>query len=182
MRRWVPRITRLESPRVRWEVIASVALSLAATYAAPGDSQVGAASAVRLGSLAPEFTLPRAGSRGTADLGELQGKPVVLNFWATWCPPCRAEMPELDALARQRTDIRVLAVDVQEDAADVDRFRTDLSLNLPIALDSDGRVWANYQSRGLPTTYLIDSNGTIRDIHVGPLTRDLVEAKLERLK
>jgi thiol-disulfide isomerase/thioredoxin len=167
---------------VAWAVAASVALSIAATFAAPGDSPVGAASAAQIGSLAPVFTLQRVDSLGTADLGDLQGKPVVLNFWATWCPPCRAEMPELDALSRDRSDIRVLAVDVQEDAAEVDRFRAALSLDLSIALDVDGQVWARYQSRGLPTTYLIDRNGTIRDIHVGPLTRDLVEAKLERLK
>jgi cytochrome c biogenesis protein CcmG, thiol:disulfide interchange protein DsbE len=182
MRSWLQHIEDLESRVVAWAVALSVALSIAATYAAPSDPHVGAAPAARLGSPAPAFAIKRLDGAETINLVQLRGKPLVLNFWATWCPPCRAEMPELDALSRERTDITVLAVDVQEDAAEVDHFRTALSLNLPIALDLDGRVWATYQSRGLPTTYLIDTDGIIRDIHVGPLTRELVETGLERLK
>ena len=106
----------------------------------------------------------------------------MLNFWATWCPSCRAEMPDLDALAHERPDLTVLAVDVQEDAAHVDGFRSELRLSLPIALDIDGQTWAMYQSRGLPTTCLIDRDGTIRDVQVSPLTRDLLRIKLERLR
>jgi len=179
---WVSERAVLAEPRlVGAAVVLAVALSVVVTYAAsvqPGQTGVPAA---RLGSPAPDFALRRLDGESVR-LANLRGRAVVLNFWATWCPPCRAEMPELDALAHERPDLTVLAVDVQEDAAQVEGFRTELRLSLPIALDIDGQTWAVYQSRGLPTTYLIDRDGTIRDVQVGPLTRDLLQIKLERLR
>jgi thiol-disulfide isomerase/thioredoxin len=179
---WVSQRALSAEPRLVAAVLAlSVALSIVVTYAAPVQPGQTGSAAARLGRPAPEFALRRLDGE-SVDLSELRGRPVVLNFWATWCLPCRAEMPELDALARERPDVMVLAVDVQEDAAQVVSFRNELRLSLTIALDGDGRTWAVYQSRGLPTTYLIDRAGTIRDVQVGPLTRDLLRTKLERLQ
>ena len=172
----------VEPRLVAWAVALSLTVSILATYWEPVQlERSDAGGSPRLGSEAPAVSLRRLDGQ-TADLDQLRGKPVVLNFWATWCPPCRAEMPELDALSRERGDISVLAVDVQEDVVQVERFQAELALTLPIALDSDGQTWAIYRTRGLPTTFLIDGAGMIRDINIGPLTRALLESKLERLK
>jgi cytochrome c biogenesis protein CcmG/thiol:disulfide interchange protein DsbE len=179
---WVSqRMVIPEGRLVGTAVLLAVALSIAVTYAAPVQPGQSVPAAARLGSPAPAFALLMLDG-APVQLADLRGRIVLLNFWATWCPPCRAEMPELDALAHERPDVSVLAVDVQEDVAQVERFRTELQLSLPIALDDDGHAWKSYQSRGLPTTYLIDGNGTIRDVQVGPLTLDLLRTKLKRLQ
>lgn len=170
MTAWVSselRAVNAEPRLVTLAVTMAVVLSIVTTYAGPVQPGQTGGAAARLGSPAPAFAVLLLDGQ-PVKLADLRGRIVVLNFWATWCPPCRAEMPELDALARERPDVTVLAVDVQEDAAQVEGFRAELQLSLPIALDAQGHAWATYQSRGFPTTYLIDRDGTIRDVQGGP--------------
>lgn len=107
----------------------------------------------------------------------------MVNFWATWCPPCRVEMPALQQAQLNMPDVVVLGVNQQESADIVSRFMRDQGLDFLIALDVAGEVSRIYRVRALPTTYFIDGSGVIRDIvYGGPLTRALIESKVAGLR
>ncbi len=130
-----------------------------------------------VGHPAPDFTVTTlAGEPFT--LSELRGKPVVLNFWATWCPPCRAELPELQAAAqRYDGEIVIAGVNQAEAAGQVREFADAMGLGFVIPLDADAQVSRKYGARSLPTTFFIDREGVIRQIQIGPVT----EATLAQL-
>jgi thiol-disulfide isomerase/thioredoxin len=119
----------------------------------------------------------------TWSLTALKGQPVLLNFWASWCEPCRAEMPSLELVATryERAGLVVLAVNYQEAMPVIKRFLDVLPFSLPILLDRDGAAAAAWTPRVFPTTVLIDRSGTPRhsvlgDLDwMGPVARDLVE-------
>jgi peroxiredoxin len=94
-------------------------------------------------------------------LKDFRGKVVFLNFWATWCPPCRIEMPSMEKLYNKFKDdnFTILAVDMQEDSETVKRFKESFKLSFPILLDEEGAVGAYYGVMGLPATYFIDREG-----------------------
>jgi peroxiredoxin len=111
---------------------------------------------------APAFALPATDGKSVA-LAELRGHVVLLNFWATWCAPCREEMPSMERLYQAFKDRRlaVLAVNLQESPKQVARFMRDFRLTFPALLDADLAVAGRYQVRGLPATFLIDRQGRI---------------------
>jgi cytochrome c biogenesis protein CcmG/thiol:disulfide interchange protein DsbE len=128
------------------------------------------------GAAAPDFALPDV-SGGSVRLSSLRGKVVLLNFWATWCPPCEAEMPLLEE-AHQTWGERglvVLAVNFDEPEDEVGAFRDRLGLSIPLLLDQGGAVQELYQVRGYPTSFLIDRDGIVRVRHVGILSPDNLE-------
>jgi cytochrome c biogenesis protein CcmG/thiol:disulfide interchange protein DsbE len=133
-------------------------------------------------ALAPDFELATLDG-GSIRLADLRGKVVLLNFWATWCPPCKAEMPDLDALHRaygETQGLVVLGVNLQEPVDTVAPFVRDRNLSFPILLDTDGRVTSDlFHVRPLPTTFIIDRQGYIRDAWNGQIAQ---EAMLARLK
>ncbi len=148
----------------------------------PLDSILAASADRQRGQPAPRFSLlDPDGVRYTLD--DLRGQVVLLNFWATWCEPCKAEMPELDELAREYRGegFRVLAVNVLEDAPTIRRFGKELGLELPLLVDRSGEVNKAYSVQGLPTSYLIDRDGVIRDVRLGVVTRRYLEARLPTL-
>jgi cytochrome c biogenesis protein CcmG/thiol:disulfide interchange protein DsbE len=110
--------------------------------------------------VAPNFTLKDLNGK-EVKLEDHRGKIVFLNFWATWCMPCRKEMPSMEKLYTEfkDKDFTILAVDVQEKAEKVRAFKARFKLNFPILLDSDGRVGLRYAGWSIPTTYLIDRGG-----------------------
>jgi thiol-disulfide isomerase/thioredoxin len=138
---------------------------------------------LRPGQAAPGFTLTDLAGRQVT-LSDYRGRPVVINFWATWCVPCRKEMPDLEAAARRHREhgLVVLAVNVHEGPALVKPFMDDLGLReiVPL-LDTNATAVARYQVVGLPTTYFIDRQGQIRDIHMGPLDAASIAQKLARI-
>jgi peroxiredoxin len=150
----------------------------------PQTPEAGADSpAARVGALAPDFTLPALEEGRSVRLLDFRGRAVVINFWATWCPPCRVEMPALQHAQRDMPDVVVLGVNQQESADLINRFMREQGLDFPIALDATGEVNRLYRVRALPTTYFVDANGVIRDIvYGGPLTRALIESKVSGLR
>lgn len=129
------------------------------------------------GFLAPDFTLASVDG-DDIQLSSLRGRPVILNFWATWCSPCRAEMPELEEVwQRYQTDGLVLiGVDQGEDAATVEQFaRGVVETTFPLALDTSQAVGRAYGVRALPTTVFIDAEGRIQAVRIGgPLNRAMI--------
>ncbi len=104
-------------------------------------------------------------------LGDFRGDFVFLNFWATWCPPCREEMPAMEVMQEELADLpfTILAVSVQEDRGTVERFIQEFGFTFPILLDPAGRVTSRYGVRGLPTTFIIDPDGTVLGMLIGIL-------------
>lgn len=121
------------------------------------------------GSIASvDFSLENL-SGGTERLSDVRGNLVFLNFWATWCPPCREEMPSMERLQAEMTGrpFRILAINVQEDPPTVRSFVEEFGYTFPILLDRTGQVAANYSVRGIPTSYFILPDGTMVGMLVG---------------
>lgn len=105
-------------------------------------------------------------------LSDYKGKKVLLNFWATWCSPCKAEMPEMEALYQQTkdSDLVILAVNLDEDKDTVQKFISSNKYNFPVLLDTENIVASKYQIVSIPTSFFIDKEGNIVDKHIGPMT------------
>jgi peroxiredoxin len=134
------------------------------------------------GQTVPDFVLTY-GDGETVKLSDWRGQPVVINFWATWCSPCRAEMPEIvEAFERyQEEDLVVVGVNVQESADKASEFAEEFQMSFPIALDSRGEIQQLYQVRGLPTTFFIDREGRLTARWAGLLTKDLLAEYLSEI-
>ena len=156
-----------------------------ASRTSPQAVTQGRVPAPQVGFLAPDFALPTLDG-GTQALSALRGKVVVLNFWASWCPPCRAEMPTLARVAQTYAPKGVTVLAVNATANDspeaARRFLAQIGVTLPVALDLDGRVVQTYRISAFPTTFFIDPQGVIRDIVVGgPMSEASLRARLDKL-
>lgn len=136
---------------------------------------------------APDFTLKGEDGK-TYRLKDYRGKVVILNFWATWCPPCREEMPSMERAWQIIKDngIVILAINVGEDADTIFEFTGQYTMTFPLPMDIDGDVVKQYPVRGLPTTYIIDPAGRATHRAVGSrewddpvLLRQLEEMKIK---
>ena len=150
------------------------ALALAAC--APAEEE----PAPVVGRRAPEFRLAKLNGEPLA-LADLQGKPVVLNFMATWCGPCKYELPAFQELAARRPELSVLLVDLGEDSEMVAEFLDSLKVTLPTVLDETGHVTKSYRVRGLPSTFFIDRAGVIRAVQLGALDGRALESGVTKI-
>lgn len=137
------------------------------------------------GFTAPEFTLDLLDG-GKLNLSELRGHPVVLNLWASWCLPCRGEMPAIEKVYQRYKDSGLVVIGLnltsQDSETDVRAFVQELGLTFPIVLDRDGSVVARYQLLGLPSTFFIDRSGIIRSVIVGgPMSETTIGSNVEEL-
>jgi len=131
------------------------------------------------GHPAPDFEMIYPDGRRTR-LSELRGRPVLINFWATWCPPCRREMPELIQAYEAHRDegFVILAVNVQESPSQALAFAEEFGISFQIILDTEGRVSDQYQVRHLPSSIFIDRDGIIVARWVGALTPSMLRRHL----
>lgn len=97
----------------------------------------------------------------------LDGRPLLLSLWATWCEPCRRELPVLDAFARERDDVRVLTINVGDESSAITTFLADIAPDLPVLIDRDGLVSQSLDVTNLPALLLLDVDGSVRDTHIG---------------
>jgi len=143
------------------------------------------AAAPQKGFLAPDFTLETLDGEQVR-LSDLRGQVLLVNFWATWCPPCRSEMP---AFQRVYQDYReqgflILAVNAttQDQFSEIAPFRDEFGLSFPILLDQQGEINRLYQVRALPTSFFVDKNGVITQVMVGEAASEaLIRAQVEEL-
>ncbi len=121
------------------------------------------------GDLAPDFLLEGLDGNDV-QLSKFRGQPVVINFWATWCHPCRQEMPNLvKAFGQYRGQgLVIIGVDLQEGKSIIDPFAQNFGITYPIAIDRIGSVSDEYRLLGLPTTYFVDRSGVIKSEYTGP--------------
>ena len=132
-----------------------------------------------VGAQAPDFRLPDLDGE-MVRLRDLRGQNVLLNFWATWCGPCRDEMPVIQA-RYNHGGFAVLAVDFGESRQQVAGFLAQIGVELPVALDADGRVQELYRVRGYPTTFFIDRRGVIRAMYIGQMSEADIDHYLRQL-
>ena len=134
----------------------------------------------QIGGLAPDFQLLNLDGQVVA-LSGLRGRPVMLNFWATWCGPCQAEMPFIQEVFEEEEwsdeGLVILTVNVGEDLDRVTRFMESHSFSFPVLLDIKQSVARDYNIRGIPTTFFIDEDGIIQDMKIGAFSG---KAEIER--
>lgn len=130
---------------------------------------------------APVFDLPALTGKSQISLTALRGHPVVLNFWASWCLPCRQEAPGLQWTWEHYRDegVRLLGVDERDNDPAGRAFIDDFRITYPSVRDPDGSLADDYELVGMPTTFIIDANGVIRYRFVGYLERDVLQAAVE---
>ncbi|MEE8336727.1 MAG: TlpA disulfide reductase family protein [Dehalococcoidia bacterium] len=136
------------------------------------------ANTVEVGQPVPDFAI-RDVNGGIVRLSDFRGKVVVLNFWATWCPPCRAEMPDFQEIFEEREaagDFAILAVDkLVEDTEDaVRKFVEEFGLTFAVGFDGTDEIFERYGVRGLPSTFFIDRDGILRQKTLGPIFGNLL--------
>lgn len=130
------------------------------------DLEVG----LEIGNLAPDFTLETL-SGDEMKLSDLRGKKVMVNFWATWCPPCREEIPEMQKFYEE-TDIEILAINLTETEPNIGKiedFVDEYDMTFPVLLDSELTVADTYQIQPIPTSFMVDTNGIIQFYAPGAL-------------
>ena len=138
-----------------------------------------ATTGVNVGEAAPDFTLvDLEGNQVT--LSDFRGKTVFVNFWATWCPPCRAEMPEIEAIYQEYKDkgVVVIGVDILESEDVVRQFVEQGGYNWTFVLDTSGEVAGNYKVTAIPISFFIDREGIIQAVNIGAMTKRAMEDKL----
>ncbi|WP_316245041.1 redoxin domain-containing protein [Gracilibacillus massiliensis] len=138
---------------------------------------------LEVGDEAPDFQLQTLNGE-TAKLSDYRGQRVMLNFWATWCPPCRAEMPDMEKFYHNK-DVEILAVNLAETEAsveDVHDFVEEFGLSFSILLDEGNQAATTYQIRPIPTSYMIDSKGIISYKAYGPLNYEMMETEFEKMQ
>jgi len=174
----------------RWNILILTALLLGSgwmlfsRFTTADPSRAGRA-APREGFPAPDFTLDLLDG-GQVTLYDLHGQVVVINLWAAWCPPCRAEMPAFENVFQAYEDqgVVILGVNatIQDDEQAAADFVREFGLSFLIPLDRDGAVSELYALSGLPTTFFVDQAGIIRSIMVGgPLSEATIQSKIEEL-
>ena len=149
----------------------SVTLTASASGPAPKEGQP-----------APEFSVPLLDG-STFVLSDYRGQVVWVNFWATWCPPCRAEMPDIEEVyqAYGGQGLKVVALSIGEPRGDVQAYVNRTRLTFNIGLDSDTAVSAQYRIVGIPTHYFIDRDGVLREIRIGALNKKGMEERVRSL-
>ena len=165
-------------PVYRWVWFLALTLLLAAC----GGSGSGLSEGITEGHLAPDFRLEALDGRQIS-LSEYRGQVVLINFWATWCEPCRAEFPDLEAVYQARRDdgFVVLGVNSHETSGAITPFVTAMGASYPILIDDGSRVAKTYRPVGLPMSLLVDQEGIIQERHLGVLTEDQLQEYLAAL-
>ena len=136
----------------------------------PGNGVVSAEVGTEIGMQAPDFTLQNMNNKEVS-LSDYRGQKVFLNFWASWCPPCRQEMPDMQKLHEEYgEELVILAVNIGEGKSTAANFMMQNDLNFPVLLDTDKSTAQDYLVRGIPSSYFLDEDGIIINKVVGAVS------------
>jgi len=149
----------------------------------PNDISSTTTDTILPGSIAPDFELLDAATKQPVTLSQFNGKPVILNFWATWCGPCKVEMPHLEDAhtTYSSSELTILAINYGEDPTTVLSFASSLGLTFRTLLDETGTVQTRYQVRGYPTTVFVKTDGTISHTHIGMMNPPMLTEQIDQL-
>jgi len=164
-------------------ILGLIAAGCASSPLSTSTSDETPAKGAQIGKLAPDFALLDLSGQPVS-LSSLTGKPVLVNFWAIWCPPCRYEMPFIQEIHDERSEsgLAVLAINVGESRSTVSEFIQENNYFFPVLLDTDQRVALEYGIRTFPTTIFIDKDGIIQNIKIGAfLSKFEIERSLDRI-
>ncbi|BAD40718.1 redoxin domain-containing protein [Symbiobacterium thermophilum] len=136
----------------------------------------------QVGSPAPDFEIP-ALDGGSVRLSDLRGQPVIINFWATWCPPCRKEMPDFqEVYDRYKGDgLQFYAINVGESRVTVRDFMARIGVDLPVLIDAGEEAQSAYNILPIPATFFIDREGIVRAVYQYQMSRAQIEFEVQRL-
>ena len=139
--------------------------------------------ALEVGSEAPDATLPALAGDGEGSLADYRGDWVLVNFWASWCVPCREESPDLEAFHRRHRDdgFTVLGIDYRDVTSDGVAFVNEFGLTYPMLRDRDGELYDDYGATGVPESYLVDPDGNVALMRRGPVDEDYLREYVEPL-
>ncbi len=156
--------------------------ALLAAGLAMDEPLTGASGAARVNRPAADFTLPLFDG-GELSLSSLKGEPVVINFWASWCPPCRDEALILEKIWRlyEPAGVTFIGVDIQDTEKDARAFIEEFGITYPNGQDLKGRITIDYGVGGIPVTFFVDREGLIVNRWVGPVSEELLVAWVEEL-
>ena len=151
------------------------------------DGPISLTEAPIVGHMAPDFSLETAVGQ-TVTLSEIvdtsggAGQPVILNFWASWCGPCRVEMPSLqEASVRYNGRVAFIGINQGEDWPTISEFGAEYNVTYPLLIDPDNRVNRLYEVTSLPTTIIIDQNGVVREVIIGILSEAVLQSRVEAM-
>lgn len=183
-------VTSLIQDRVRWLGLTALVIVVGTGWiwlsaVPPSTTTGGLIPSPREGFLAPDFTLDLVGG-GQLTLSELRGEVILINLWASWCPPCRSEMPAIQQVyeANRERGLEVLAINMtyQDSETAAVEFARELGLTFPILLDRTGTVGYQYQLRSLPTTFFVDQQGVIQQVILGgPMSEVTLQTAIESM-
>jgi thiol-disulfide isomerase/thioredoxin len=163
--------------------VASASAEASATPSAvPSASAVASGGAFHIGEPAPPLQVPQVGG-GTIDLANLKGKPVWINFMATWCPSCQDEFPLMNGFAARyaANGLVIVAVDVREDEGAVASFAKQLNATFPLGLDADGKAATTWDALAYPVHFWVGTDGIIRDAALGGIGPDIMAKGLKTI-
>jgi thiol-disulfide isomerase/thioredoxin len=169
-------------------VSVAIVIGVVLTFVTPGESGEGAtnsavtAARVEVGYPAPNFLVPTLDG-GMFELAAANGHPVWINVWATWCPPCRAEFPDIDEIRRgaEPDGLVFLAMNFGEDLGEIESYLQNTGYDFTVGLDASGEFAEMYQVLGLPMHVFVAADGTLDAVRVGGMTRDEIAAKVAEL-
>ncbi len=172
-----PTVTGLAAPSGQVTPANTIAPAVNTPYDPPRPES----EQIKIGAVAPDFSLNTPDNQ-TIKLSQFRGKPVLINFWATWCAPCITELPLLvQTYQANQGKLVILGINMKEDAGTVEARVKSVGITYPVGLDNTGEVTNRYQVRGYPTSLFVDKNGVIQRITVGPLSEDTIRSSLERV-
>ncbi|WP_010676501.1 peroxiredoxin family protein [Bacillus timonensis] len=165
-----------------WTINSNLSSANPAEEAKTDERKVG----ISEGQLAPDFTLKTINGE-EMKLSAFRGKKVILNFWASWCPPCKAEMPHMQEfyMENKENNFELLSVNLttaEKKSSDVARFVDEYELTFPVMLDEHGEIGQIYQAYAIPTSYMIDSKGIVRKKVVGPMDKEMMNDLLNSVE
>ncbi|HZG70138.1 MAG TPA: redoxin domain-containing protein [Chondromyces sp.] len=144
------------------------------------------ATGLATGEKAPDFELKTLDGQ-TVSLSDYKGKKVILNFWATWCPPCKEEMPHMQKFYEEQAEeknVEILAVNLtssDKSVGHVREFVKSYGLTFPVPLDEEGTIGSQYSAITIPTSYLLNTDGTIGEKVIGPMDEEMLEMLVDQL-
>lgn len=167
----------------RWSMWVTLGLSVLVLFWLLLSPRGDAEATLRVGQAAPDIVLPQADAGPSVSLSALKGKPVILNFWATWCGPCAEEMPDLQAVydKYKGQGLELYGVNVGEAKVVVNSYRNQHNVSFPSLLDLEDKAQNAYKILPIPATYFIDRSGQIRAIYQFQLSRQQMEVEVVRL-